>query len=119
MGRKGGTLCARQIWQVVAGLDELPSAPNLRAGQLTETSWGRCAGRSSTGQAQRRRDRRSSLTESQKATAAARKDELDDSLGDLNRSTNRLRRKCDSTDTWIETKVQVEQVMEDARRIIS
>jgi hypothetical protein len=32
---------------------------------------------------------------------------LDDALGDLNRSTNRLRRKFDATDKWIETKGQV------------
>jgi hypothetical protein len=35
----------------------------------------------------------------------------------MNRSTNRLRRKFDATDTWIETKVQVQQVLDDARRI--
>lgn len=57
------------------------------------------------------------MTESQKATVEARKDELDDALGDLNRSTSRLRGKCDCTDTWIGTKVQVEQVMDDGRRI--
>ena len=56
-------------------------------------------------------------TDSQKTTSESRKDDLDDALGDLNRSTNRLRRKFDATDTWMETKVQVEQVMGDARRI--
>ena len=50
-------------------------------------------------------------------TAEARKDNLDDALGDLNRSTNRLRRKFDATDTWIETKVQVEAVLDDGRKI--
>jgi hypothetical protein len=44
-------------------------------------------------------------------------DELDDALGDLNRSTNRLRRKFDMTDTWMETKVQVEKVVDDGRRV--
>ena len=72
---------------------------------------------SSTAQAQTRRARRGTPTESQKATAETRKDKLDDALGDLNRSTNRLRRKFDATDTWIETRVQVEEVMDDARRI--
>jgi hypothetical protein len=67
--------------------------------------------------AERRRARRGKASESQKATATAKKDELDDALGDLNRSTNRLRRKFDSTDTWMETKVQVERVMDDARKI--
>ena len=53
----------------------------------------------------------------QKATAAAKKDELDDALDDLNRSTNRLRRKFDATDKWMETKSEVQQVVDDGRRI--
>ena len=56
-------------------------------------------------------------SESQKATANAKKDELDDALGDLNRSTNRLRRKFDPTDKWMETKPQVEKMLDDGRRI--
>jgi hypothetical protein len=56
-------------------------------------------------------------TESQKATANDKKDDLDNALSDLNKSTNRLRRKFDPGDKWIETKPQVENVMEDARRI--
>ena len=68
-------------------------------------------------QAQTRQGRRRTATESQKATATARKDELDDALGDLNRSTNRLRRKFDPTDKWQETRVQVERVLDDGRRI--
>src|SRR5262249_57134497 len=40
-----------------------------------------------------------------------------EALGDLNRSTNRLRRKFDATDKWIETKSQVESVVDDARKI--
>jgi hypothetical protein len=67
--------------------------------------------------AQSRRTRRGTATESQKASAEARKDELDDALGDLNRSTNRLRRKFDASDKWMETKLQVEQVLDDARKI--
>jgi hypothetical protein len=42
---------------------------------------------------------------------------LDDALGALNHSTNRLRRKFDATDTWMQTKAQVEQVMDDGRKI--
>lgn len=55
--------------------------------------------------------------ENQKARANAKKDALDEGLGDLNQSTNRLRRKFDATDKWIETKAQVENVLEDARKI--
>src|SRR5262245_41772132 len=56
-------------------------------------------------------------TSSQKAKAETKKDELDDALGSLNRSTNRLRRKFDATDAWIETKSEVEHMMEDGRKI--
>ena len=56
-------------------------------------------------------------TENQKAKAGAKKDRLDDALGDLNRSTNRLRRKFDPIDTWMETKGEVQRVVDDGRNI--
>jgi hypothetical protein len=56
-------------------------------------------------------------TESQKEQARNTKDDLEDALSDLNRSTNRLRRKFDPTDKWMETRPQVERVLDDARRI--
>ena len=55
--------------------------------------------------------------EAQTQTAQQTKDDLNDALSDLNRSTNRLRRKFDSLDTWMETKAQMQQVMDDGRRI--
>ena len=70
----------------------------------------------STAQASGRR-KREGATENQKANASNKKDALDDALGDLNRSTNRLRRKFDPTDKWMETKSQVENVVDDARKI--
>ncbi len=63
----------------------------------------------------RTRDRKA--TDSQKAVASEKKDELDNALSDLNHSTNRLRRKFDPTDKWMETRPQVEKVLDDARRI--
>ena len=63
------------------------------------------------------RTRGRTATESQKAVADDKKDELDDALGDLNGSTNRLRRKFDPLDKWMETRPQVERVMDDARKI--
>jgi hypothetical protein len=65
------------------------------------------------------RTRRSGNTpsDSQKQTAQQTKDDLNDALSDLNRSTNRLRRKFDPGDNWMETKAQMEQVMDDGRRI--
>jgi hypothetical protein len=71
---------------------------------------------SSTAQASGRR-KRQGATENQKSKANTKKDALDDALGDLNRSTNRLRRKFDPTDKWMETKGQVEKVVDDARKI--
>ena len=49
--------------------------------------------------------------------AETKKDELDDALGDLNRSTNRLRRRFDPSDKWQETRAGVERVLDDGRRI--
>jgi hypothetical protein len=69
----------------------------------------------SSSQAQSRRKRTAS--DSQKASASAKKDELDDALGDLDRSTNRLRRKFDPTDKWQQTRPQVERMLDDGRRI--
>jgi hypothetical protein len=63
------------------------------------------------------RTRGRTATESQKNVAREKKDDLDDALGDLNQSTNRLRRKFDPTDKWLETRPQVEKVLEDARKI--
>src|SRR4026209_594570 len=70
---------------------------------------------SSTAQASGRQKRQA--TKSQKTKASSKKDALDDALGDLNQSTNRLRRKFDATDTWMETKAQVEKVVDDGRKI--
>ena len=70
-----------------------------------------------TPQAPARQGRRGAPSEAQKSTATAKKDELDDALGDLNRSTNRLRRKFDPTDNWQGTRSQVENVMDDGRRV--
>jgi predicted RNase H-like nuclease (RuvC/YqgF family) len=65
------------------------------------------------------RTRRSGNTpnEAPKQTAQQTKDDLNDALSDLNRSTNRLRRKFDPLDSWMETKAQMQQVMDDGRRI--
>ena len=56
-------------------------------------------------------------TESQKEKVRGKADELEEALDDLNKSTNRLRRKFDATDKWIETKNQVEEIVEDGRKI--
>jgi hypothetical protein len=45
------------------------------------------------------------------------KDDLENAMDDLNRTTNRLRRKFDGTSNYLETKAQMEQVMDSARRV--
>jgi hypothetical protein len=56
-------------------------------------------------------------TDAQKNNAKVKKDALDDSLGELNRSTNKLRRKFDATDTWMTTKNEVQKVVDDGRSV--
>src|SRR3954466_2032550 len=50
----------------------------------------------------------SSTSESRQQRARQTKDDLDEALGDLNRSTNRLRRKFDPASNYMETRVQLE-----------
>lgn len=100
---------ANLIKNVENGVDEFRNYLEKRGENARETA--------SAAQASGRRKRQGAATESQKATASNSKDELDDALGDLNRSTNRLRRRFDPTDKWMETKGEVERVVDDARKI--
>jgi hypothetical protein len=65
----------------------------------------------------RRRQANPSNTQGRQDQAKQTKDDLEDALDDLNRSTNRLRRKFDPTPNYIETRAQMEQVMDSARRV--
>jgi hypothetical protein len=56
-------------------------------------------------------------TEARKDQANRTKDELDDALGDLNSSTNKLRRKFDATSNYMNTRGDMEKVMESGRRV--
>jgi hypothetical protein len=98
---------ANLIAKVENGVDDFRKYLEKRGENAREAS--------STAQASGRKKRHA--TESQKANAGSKKDALDDALGDLNRSTNRLRRKFDPTDKWMETKAQVEKVVDDGRKI--
>jgi hypothetical protein len=99
---------ADRIRKVEDGVDEFRKWAENRADQgknnaETAKASGRTRGRTAT--------------QAQKDVAREKKDELDDALGDLNRSTNRLRRKFDPTDKWMETRPQVEKVLDDGRKI--
>jgi len=104
---------ADRIRKVEDGVDEFRDWTKKRGEDATS----RAQSAQSSGKAPRRTRTNPSNTEARKDQAKNTKDDLDDALGDLNRSTNRLRRKFDASDKWMETKVQVEQVVEDGRRI--
>jgi hypothetical protein len=99
---------ANLITKVENGVDEFRDYLDRRGENAKNTA--------STAQAQGKTTRRKP-TDTQKANATAKKDELDNALGDLNRSTNRLRRKFDPTDKWMETKAEVQKVVDDGRKI--
>jgi Sec-independent protein translocase protein TatA len=71
----------------------------------------------SSGRTGRRGGADPSTSDARKNQAKNTKDDLEDALSDLNRSTNRLRRKFDPTDKWLEIKTQMEHVMDSARRV--
>src|SRR6478672_3424368 len=71
----------------------------------------------SSGEAKRGKGASSANKEAGKEKASQGKDDLQNAMDDLNRSTNRLRRKFDETANYLETKVQMEQVMDSARKV--
>jgi hypothetical protein len=99
---------ADRIRKVEDGVDEFRKWSEKRVEQ------GKSQGQAAQGS---KRARGKTATESQKERAREKKDELDDALSDLNGSTNRLRRRFDPTDNWMETRPQVENVLDDARKI--
>ena len=107
------TYVADRIRKVEDGVDEFRKWAEKRG----EDAQSRAATAQSSGKTSRRAAANPSATQARKDQARNTKDELNDALGDINRSTNRLRRKFDATDKWMETKVQVEAVVEDGRRI--
>jgi hypothetical protein len=104
---------ADRIRKVEDGVDEFRNW----AEKSGEDAKSRAESAQSSGKTTRRSRSNPSNTEARKDQAKDTKDDLEDALGGINRSTNRLRRKFDATDKWMETKVQVEQVVEDGRRI--
>jgi hypothetical protein len=120
-------LVAQKILRVEDGVDEFRDylerrGDNARDASSTAQQSGRASSRRGTANTDGRgtantNGRGTANTDARKATAQSGKDDLDDALGDLNSSTNRLRRKFDATDKWMETKAQVERVVDDGRKI--
>jgi ABC-type transporter Mla subunit MlaD len=65
----------------------------------------------------RRRQSNSSNQQNRQNQAKQTKDDLEDAMDDLNQSTNRLRRKFGPASNYLETKAQMDQVMDSARRV--
>ena len=103
------------IRKVEDGVDEFRKYLENRG----EDAKGRAETAQSSGTKTTRRGKTSSgaNTEARKEQTKRTKDELDDALGDLNKSTNRLRRKFDPSSKYMETKVQMENVMDDGRKV--
>jgi hypothetical protein len=107
---------ADRIRKVEDGLDEFRDWAKKR-GEDAKSRAESAPSSSRTGRRSRSSTATPANTEARKDQAKETKDDLEDALDDMNKSTNRLRRKFDATDKWVETKVQVEQVVEDGRRI--
>jgi hypothetical protein len=71
----------------------------------------------SSGSTKRGQSANAENKDARKDQANQTKDDLQNAMDDLNRSTNRLRRKFDETANYLETKVQMEQVLDSARRV--
>ena len=104
---------ADRIRKVEDGVDEFEKYLNNRG----DDAQNRAASAQSSGTTTRRQNADSANTQRRRDQANQTKDDLDDAMDDLNRSTNRLRRKFDPTSNYLETKVQMEQVMDNARRV--
>jgi molecular chaperone GrpE (heat shock protein) len=104
---------ADRIRKVEDGVDQFQKYLENRG----EDAKDRAQSAESSGATTRRQRSNSATTEARGNQTKQTKDDLDNALDDLNRTTNRLRRKFDPTSNYLETKVQMEQVMDSARRV--
>ena len=102
-----------RIRKVEDGVDEFRKYLENRG----EDAKSRADSAQSSGATTRRKGSNPANTDARKNQANQTKDDLEDAMDDLNRTTNRLRRKFDPTSNYFETKAQMEQVMDSARRV--
>jgi len=107
------TQIADRIRKVEDGVDQFRKYLESRGGDAKD----RAESAQSSGATTRRQRSNSANTEARGNQAKQTKDDLEDAMDDLNRTTNRLRRKFDPTPNYLETKVQMEQVMDSGRRV--
>jgi hypothetical protein len=104
---------ADQIRKVENGVDDFEKYLTSRG----ENAQDQAGSAKSSGEAKRGQGAKSEKKEAGKEKASQGKDDLQNAMDDLNQSTNRLRRKFDSTSNYLETKVQMEQVLDSARKV--
>ena len=104
---------ADRIRKVEDGVDEFRKYLENRG----EDAQSRADSAANSGTTTRRQRSNSGSTDARRNQARQTKHDLEDAMDDLNRTTNRLRRKFDPTSNYLETKVQMEQVMDSARRV--
>ena len=104
---------ADQIRKVENGVDDFEKYLTSRG----ENAKDQAGSAKSSGEAKRGQGAKSEKKEAGKEKASQGKDDLQNAMDDLNQSTNRLRRKFDSTSNYLETKIQMEQVLDSARKV--
>jgi len=104
---------ADRIRKVEDGVDEFQKYLNNRGDDAKD----RAESAQNSGATSRRQRGNSNNTQNRRDQAKQTKDDLEDAMDDLDRSTNRLRRKFDPTSNYLETKAQMDQVMDSARRV--
>lgn len=104
---------ADRIRKVEDGVDEFQKYLNNRG----DDAKNRAESAQNSGATSRRQRGDSPNAQNRSDQAKQTKDDLEDAMDDLDRSTNRLRRKFDPTSNYLETKAQMEQVMDNARRV--
>jgi len=104
---------ADRIRKVEDGVDEFDKYLENRG----DDAKSRADSAQSSGATTRRQRSDSTNTQARGDQAKQTKDDLENAMDDLNRTTNRLRRKFDPTANYLETKAQMEQVMDSGRRV--
>jgi len=104
---------ADRIRKVENGVDEFEKYLSNRG----ENAKDQAGSAKSSGSTKRGQSANAANKDARKDQANQTKDDLQNAMDDLNRTTNRLRRKFDATANYLETKVQMEQVLDSARRV--
>ena len=102
-----------RIRKVEQGVDDFEKYLSTRG----ENARDQASSAKSSGETKRGRGANAENKGAAKEQAKGAKDDLQNAMDDLNRTTNRLRRKFDPTANYLETKLQMEQVMDSARRV--